>query len=79
MQDEALFERLRDLRRRLADAAGVPAFVVFSDAALVDMCDKLPHDDETFLSVSGVGKAKLDQYGKVFLGRRFAQHQQEAA
>ncbi len=78
VQDEALFERLRDLRRRLADAAGVPAFVVFSDAALVDMCDKLPHDDETFLSVSGVGKAKLDQYGKVFL-EEIAQHQQEAA
>ncbi|MDR1496695.1 MAG: RecQ family ATP-dependent DNA helicase, partial [Clostridiales Family XIII bacterium] len=64
---EGLFETLRVLRRRLADEAGVPAFVVFSDAALRDMCRVMPEDDESFLSVSGVGQTKLARYGKVFL------------
>ncbi|MEQ9229324.1 MAG: DNA helicase RecQ [Cyclobacteriaceae bacterium] len=67
VHEEALFERLRALRKSLADAAGVPAFVVFSDAALVDMSAKMPHDADSFLEVSGVGKAKLSRYGSAFL------------
>ena len=62
----ALFERLRSLRKRLADEADVPPYVVFSDASLRDMCAKLPDSDEAFLAVSGVGK-KLARYGSAFL------------
>jgi ATP-dependent DNA helicase RecQ len=62
-----LFGRLKILRRELADAAGVPAFVIFSDATLRDMCRILPRNEEEFLEVSGVGTAKLERYGKAFI------------
>ena len=62
-------EELRALRRRIADEEGVPAFVVFSDAALRDMAEKLPEKEAEFLEVSGVGKQKLQKYGKAFLER----------
>ncbi|HIS41205.1 MAG TPA: DNA helicase RecQ [Candidatus Aphodovivens avistercoris] len=65
--DEALFERLRALRKRLADAAEVPPYIVFSDAALRDMCAKLPRTPDEFLDVSGVGQTKLARYGDAFL------------
>jgi ATP-dependent DNA helicase RecQ len=64
---DELFEKLRVLRRELADSAGVPAFVVFSDATLKDMCGKMPLTEDDFLSVSGVGKVKLETYGKKFI------------
>jgi ATP-dependent DNA helicase RecQ len=65
--DEELFEVLRALRKRLADEAAVPAFVVFSDATLRDMCRIIPTDEDAFLSVSGVGNAKLERYGDAFM------------
>nr|WP_253904666.1 RecQ family ATP-dependent DNA helicase [Adlercreutzia sp. ZJ473] len=65
--DDELFERLRALRKSLADAMGKPPYVVFSDAALRDMCAKRPATDEEFLEVSGVGLAKLKRYGEDFL------------
>jgi ATP-dependent DNA helicase RecQ len=64
--DEALFQRLRALRSSLAANIGVPAFVVFSDAALRDMCRLLPENSDDFLRVSGVGKRKEEQYGEAF-------------
>jgi ATP-dependent DNA helicase RecQ len=64
---DELFEKLRVLRRELADSAGVPAFVVFSDATLKDMCGKMPLTEDDFLSVSGVGKVKLETYGQKFI------------
>ncbi|MDR2089617.1 MAG: DNA helicase RecQ [Clostridiales Family XIII bacterium] len=64
--DAALFQRLRALRSRFAASAEVPAFVVFSDAALRDMCRLLPQNIEAFLEVSGVGKRKAEQYGEAF-------------
>ncbi|MGI5885310.1 MAG: RecQ family ATP-dependent DNA helicase, partial [Candidatus Spyradocola sp.] len=66
-QDAALFEELKALRSRLAAQARVPAYVVFSDAALRDMCAKRPTTPEEFLEVSGVGEHKLRRYGKAFL------------
>ena len=66
-QQKALFERLRGLRKQLADESGVPPYVVFSDAHLRDMCVRMPHDEEEFLQVNGVGPAKLERYGRVFL------------
>jgi ATP-dependent DNA helicase RecQ len=62
-----LFNKLRELRYKLAQEKKVPAFVIFSDAALMDMCSKMPANDIEFLEVSGVGKIKLEEYGKVFL------------
>lgn len=65
--DVELFERLRALRRELASAQGVPSFVVFSDATLRDMCERLPRTPEEMLKVSGVGQVKLARYGEAFL------------
>ena len=65
--DLGLFEELRALRRRLADAQGVPAFVVFNDATLRALAAARPTDDRAMLAVSGVGPAKLEQYGNDFL------------
>lgn len=62
-----LFERLRILRKQLADAAGVPPFVIFSDASLTDMVLKKPKDNQGFLDVNGVGQHKLTKYGEDFL------------
>ena len=62
-----LFEALRALRAEIAQKRGVPAFVIFSDSALHDMCLKLPTTDAEFLAVNGVGEAKLKQYGAVFI------------
>jgi ATP-dependent DNA helicase RecQ len=72
--DRTLFQRLRALRSEFAAAAGVPAFVVFSDAALRDMCRLLPRDAEAFLEVSGVGKRKAEQYGEAFTAAIRAYH-----
>lgn len=63
----ALFERLRALRKQLADEVGKPPYIVFSDATLHDMCAKLPATDEDFLDVSGVGATKLARYGESFM------------
>lgn len=71
--DVALFERLRALRKRIADAAEVPPYIVFSDAALRDMCAKLPRTPDEFLDVSGVGEKKLARYGEAFLAE-IAEH-----
>ncbi|MDR1412359.1 MAG: RecQ family ATP-dependent DNA helicase [Actinomycetes bacterium] len=65
--DHVLFERLRVLRREIAEREGVPAFVVFSDATLYDMVAKRPTTETEFLQVSGVGATKLERYGKAFL------------
>ncbi|MDR2601044.1 MAG: DNA helicase RecQ [Spirochaetaceae bacterium] len=63
---EELFEKLKELRRRFAQEAGVPAYIVFSDASLRDMCVKRPVTTSDFLSVSGVGTAKAQKYGEEF-------------
>lgn len=62
-----LFEQLRALRKKLADEAGAPPYIIFSDAALAEMAAKLPTDKTAFLAIHGVGFAKLEKYGDVFL------------
>jgi ATP-dependent DNA helicase RecQ len=64
--DGGLFAKLKDLRSRLAKDAHVPAYIIFSDAALRDMCRKKPESKEKFLEVSGVGTAKMEKYGDEF-------------
>ena len=65
--DPELFNALKDVRTELAKKRGVPAFVIFSDAALADMCRKMPTTNSEFLAVSGVGQNKLDKYGEAFM------------
>lgn len=63
------FEALRDLRKIIADEAGVPAYIVFSDATLKEMASSLPSDKESFLDINGVGQVKLERYGKQFMDK----------
>lgn len=62
-----LFDDLRALRKEIADRLRVPPFVVFSDAALKDMCRKLPKNKIEFLKVVGVGEIKAEKYGMQFM------------
>lgn len=64
--DTSLLAHLKKLRKSLADRASVPAYVVFTDATLNDMCRKKPKTVKEFAAVSGVGKVKLDKYGEIF-------------
>ena len=66
-EDEACFQRLRALRKELADEAAVPPYVVFSDATLRAMIRRRPQTLEEMLEVSGVGQVKLERYGQIFL------------
>lgn len=65
--DGRLFEKLRAKRSELAEQKGVPAYIIFSDATLRSLCEKLPANSHEFLSVSGVGVNKLKLYGKEFM------------
>jgi ATP-dependent DNA helicase RecQ len=69
LSDEALerFDQLRAVRKKLADAEGVPAYIVFSDAALRGMAERCPTTPEELLGVPGVGPVKLERYGEAFL------------
>ena len=62
-----LLDALKGLRSRLAQAEGVPAYIVFSNAALADMALRAPRTMEEFLEVSGVGRVKAAKYGEAFL------------
>ncbi len=66
-QGSELFELLRKLRTEIASEEGVPPYIIFSDKTLIDMCIKLPENEEQFLDVSGVGAHKLEKYGDRFL------------
>ena len=65
--DDLLFEKLRILRREIAEKQGVPAFIIFGDAALRDMARKKPATLDAFLDVTGVGEAKCKAFGQIFL------------
>ena len=66
-REERLLAALRTLRARLAQAEGVPTYIVFSNAALADMARRAPRTMEAFLEVSGVGRVKAAKYGEAFL------------
>ena len=66
-EEEELFQRLRGLRKELADRQGVPAYIVFSDKVLREMAGRRPRTAGQLLDVSGVGPAKLERYGQSFL------------
>ncbi len=66
--DEVLFERLRGLRRKLADERNVPAYVIFSDVSLREMARNYPTTATEFRRIPGVGEQKLKDFAERFLG-----------
>lgn len=70
---QELFEALRALRKRLADAQGFPPYIVMSDKVLQNLCEARPQTVEAFGTVSGIGEFKKEKYGKDFVEviRRF--------
>ena len=65
--DFRLFETLRELRKQLAKEQGVPPYVIFGDAALVEMSRQRPASEDEFLQINGVGQVKLERHGSTFL------------
>lgn len=62
-----LLDALKALRKSIASKKSVPAYVIFTDATLTDMCKKCPETPDEMLEVSGVGRTKLEKFGKEFL------------
>ena len=60
-------DALREARRELASANGVPPYVIFHDATLLEMIQQRPQRGSDLLQISGVGQAKLEKYGETFL------------
>ncbi|MDO6500279.1 ATP-dependent DNA helicase RecQ [Photobacterium sanguinicancri] len=65
--DKKLFAKLRKLRKAIADEDDLPPYVVFNDASLMEMAEKLPTSSGALLAVNGVGQRKLEKYGEAFL------------
>ncbi len=66
-ENQALFDALRARRRELAESQGVPPYVIFHDASLVEMAERQPRSLAEFAEVPGVGSAKLERYGAMFI------------
>jgi ATP-dependent DNA helicase RecQ len=65
--DELLFDQLRELRKHIAAVQGVPPYIVFGDASLLQMARDKPLAEADFLAITGVGQHKLEKYGGDFL------------
>lgn len=65
--DKELLFCLKKLRTAIALDERIPAYMIFSDASLEDMCRRLPTSDEEFLTVTGVGEVKKEKYGEEFM------------
>lgn len=74
--DQGLFDRLRVLRRALAEERGVPPYVVFSDKTLHDMSRFYPQSLASMAKIFGVGKEKLAMFGEMF-AKNIAEYAQE--
>jgi len=70
--NDTLFERLRQLRKSIADSENVPAYVVFSDSTLEDMVSKKPTSYDEMSNISGVGDFKNNKYGENFIAEIIA-------
>ncbi|WP_179381219.1 DNA helicase RecQ [Jannaschia marina] len=66
-EDAPMLSALKAKRRALAEAQGVPAYVVFTDRTLIEMAETRPETLDTMARISGVGAKKLDRYGATFL------------
>jgi ATP-dependent DNA helicase RecQ len=67
-EDNALWQRLRQVRRRLAEEHAVPPYVVFHDVTLAAMVVERPVNAHELLAIDGVGQGKLERFGDAFLG-----------
>jgi ATP-dependent DNA helicase RecQ len=65
--DEALFQKLSALRKSLAQEQQVPAFVIFGDRTLIEMCQVRPTSCQQMLAINGMGPIKWQKYGAIFL------------
>lgn len=65
--DRDLFSRLRKLRKTIADEENVPPYVVFSDATLSEMAEKMPLSRSEMLDINGIGEKKLERFGQIFI------------
>lgn len=66
-EDASLLSALKAKRRALAEAAGVPAYVVFADRTLIEMAEKRPSSLDEMMGITGIGAKKLESYGAQFL------------
>jgi ATP-dependent DNA helicase RecQ len=64
--EDVLFQQLKNVRRQLAVRENVPAYIVLSDATLMELATYLPHDEDEFRKISGFGEVKIEKYGKAF-------------
>jgi ATP-dependent DNA helicase RecQ len=62
-----LFHALRQLRMTIANAQGVPPYVVFNDRTLLELVEQMPDSEHAFLEISGIGPVKAQRYSEVFL------------
>jgi ATP-dependent DNA helicase RecQ len=76
--DETLFQELRQLRKELALAEGLPPYVIFSDATLKELCRFVPHNEQEMLEIKGIGERRMEQYGEQFL-KVLVQYEQSQA
>ncbi len=65
--DKALWDKLRSLRKTLADEQGIPPYMIFHDASLMEMVSHQPQSNEALGRISGVGASKLEHYGEDFV------------
>lgn len=65
--DNNLFEKLKEVRQHIAHVQSIPSYIIFSDATLKEMCEKMPTSKKEFLKISGVGDFKLEKYGDTFI------------
>jgi ATP-dependent DNA helicase RecQ len=68
IDENVLLEKLKSLRKKIATEENVPAYIVFSNASLLDMCRRKPTSLIQFSAVNGVGEVKLEKYGEAFVG-----------
>ena len=65
--DDTLFEKLRSLRKEIADRENIPPYIVFADSTLREMSENCPLDNQAMLNIKGVGEQKLQRFGEKFL------------
>jgi len=63
----ALYDKLRDLRKQIAEKSGIPIYAVFTNDQLAGMIKKPPKAPKDLLSISGIGEARIKQYGEAFI------------
>ncbi len=66
-EDDLLFEKMRLLRKEIAQREGVPPYIVFPDSTLQELCRYLPRDKDSMLKIKGVGQVKMERFGEQFL------------